>query len=188
MGSDLTILLDRAARGEECVQASLFELVHAELHRLARTAMRRERPGHTLQPTALVNEAYLRLVGVHEVSWQSKAHFFGAAARAMRQILINHARARLAEKRGCAGSQVELSHSIAASAPEPEMLIAVDTALERLAAVDPRAGRIVELRYFVGLTFDEVAALLNISVKTAKREWEFARVWLERHMRTGGSE
>ncbi|MGJ5819029.1 sigma-70 family RNA polymerase sigma factor [Paludibaculum fermentans] len=186
LGSDVSVLLDRAAHGDNSVQALLFELIHTELHKLARSAMSRERPDHTLQPTALVNEAYLRLVGDGTVSWQSRAHFFGAAARAMRQILINHAQERSAAKRGSGGVRVELSESIASFTPDPDVLIAIDIALEQLATVDPRAARIVELRYFVGLSFDEVAALLGISVKTAKRDWEFARVWLERRLRTGG--
>ncbi len=185
MGPGVSNMLDRAALGDSDIQTPLFELIHSELHKLARAAMSRERADHTLQPTALVNEAYLKLVGDGPVSWQSRAHFFGAAARAMRQVLINHARERLAAKRGSGGVRVEISEAMAAYAPNFEVLIAVDTALEQLAGIDPRSARIVELRYFVGLSFDEVAALCGISVKTAKRDWEFARVWLERHLRTG---
>jgi RNA polymerase sigma-70 factor, ECF subfamily len=183
VNQDVAIQLDRAAKGDETTQSHVFELIHAELHRLARAAMSMERPDHTLQPTALVNEAYIRLVGNTTVSWESRAHFFGAAARAMRQILINHAQARVAEKRGGTAQRVELDESMAAQNQNAEELLAVDTALEQLAVVDQRSARIVELRYFVGLTFDEVAALLGVSVKTAKRDWEFARVWLERRLR-----
>ena len=166
------------------LDSKLFRPILKELHQLARMAMRRERPDHTLQPTALVNEAYLRLAGCHPGKWENRAHFFGAAARSMRQILVDHARARLTGRRGSGHVRVELRESMAAKESNLEDVVALDSALERLAEVDVRSARIVELHYYAGLTFDEAAALLGISNKTAKRDWEFARAWLETHLRS----
>lgn len=155
-------------------------LVYAELHKLASAAMRRERRGHTLQPTALINEAYLRLANQPD-SWESRAHFFGAAARAMRQILIDHARKRHRAKRD--GVKVELHDSDAIFEAKPEEVLALEAALDELGGIDLRSLRIVELRYFAGLTVEETAALVGVSPKTVKRDWEFARVWLESRLR-----
>jgi RNA polymerase sigma-70 factor (ECF subfamily) len=159
-----------------------FGLLYAELHKLARAAMRRERPGHTLQPTALINEAYLRLTAHREESWESRAHFFGAAARAMRQILIDHARRRHRAKHG--GMKVELHDSDAIFEANPEEVMALEAALDELGGIDQRSLRIVELRYFVGLSVEETAKLVGLSPKTVNRDWEFARVWLESRLRS----
>ena len=163
--------------------AELDELVYAELHKLASAAMRHERPGHTLQPTALINEAYLRLMANQQpASWESKAHFFGAAARAMRRILVDHARKKHRVKHG--GVKVELHDSDAIFDANPEEVFALEAALDELGGIDQRSLRIVELRYFVGLTVDETAGLVGMSPKTVKRDWEFARVWLESRLRS----
>lgn len=145
--------------------------------------MRRERAGHTLQPTALVNEAYLRLVGDRDGVWENRGHFYGAAARSMRQILIEHARSRSASKRGCGRKPVDLTESLAVHQPHHEDLMDLGVALDHLHEADPRAAQVVELRYFAGFSFEETADLLGISEKTAKRDWQFARVWLERNLR-----
>ena len=158
-----------------------FRLIYAELHKLARAAMRREHPGHTLQPTALINEAYLRLTSDQTSSWENRAHFFGAAARAMRQILIDHARTRQRSKRG--GLKLELHDSSAIFQANPEEVFALESALDELAGVDQRSLRIVELRYFVGLTVEETAAFVGTSPRTVKRDWDFARAWLESRLR-----
>jgi RNA polymerase sigma factor (TIGR02999 family) len=158
-----------------------FRLIYAQLHKLASAAMRREQRGHTLQPTALINEAYLRLMANQPDSWESRAHFFGAAARAMRHVLIDHARKRNRAKRG--GVKVELRDSDAIFEANPEEVIALEAALDQLGGIDQRSLRIVELRYFVGLTVEETAALVGVSPKTVKRDWEFARVWLESRLR-----
>ena len=159
-----------------------FGLVYAELHKLASAAMRRERPGQTLQPTALINEAYLRLMGNQPANWENRAHFLGAAARAMRQILIDHARKRHRFKHG--GLKLELHDSDAIFQVNPEEVLALEAALDQLGGIDQRSLRIVELRYFVGLTVEETAALVGMSPKTVKRDWEFARVWLESRLRS----
>ena len=161
-----------------------LELIHSELRRLAGAAMLRERTDHTLQPTALVNEAYLRLTAGNLGDWESKAHFYGAAAHAMRQILIDHARKHNAQKRGGHHVvKVELNDTIGSQATDLEEMLGLDMALETLATVDSRAARVVELRYFAGLNFDEIAAVLGVAHKTVARDWQFARVWLERALR-----
>ena len=165
-----------------------FHLIYAELHGLARAAMNRERPDHTLQPTALVNEAYLRLTSGRPASWNSRAHFFSSAARAMRQILVDHARAHKAAKRPGSVEKVELTEASASYESNPELLLALDTLLDRLRELDARAAQVVELRYFTGLSFEETAELMAVSPKTAKRDWEFARVWLERQLRPASGE
>ena len=159
-----------------------FVLVYAELHKLASAAMRHERREHTLQPTALINEAYLRLMSNQPDSWENRAHFFGAAARAMRQILIDHARKRHRLKHG--GVKVELHDSDAIFEANPEEVLALETALDELGGIDQRSLRIVELRYFVGLSVEETARLVGMSPKTVNRDWEFARVWLESRLRS----
>ena len=159
-----------------------FGLVYAELHKLASAAMRHERREHTLQPTALINEAYLRLMSNQPDSWENRAHFFGAAARAMRQILIDHARKRHRAKHG--GIKVELRDSDAIFTANPEEVMALEAALDQLGGIDQRSLRIVELRYFVGLSVEETARLVGMSPKTVNRDWEFARVWLESRLRS----
>jgi len=160
----------------------LFEAFAGELRRLARTAMAAERFDHTLQPTALVNEAFLRMAG-NAPSWANRAHFLAAAANVMRQILIDHARGRHSQKRGADYTKVELTDPVSLAHSEPDRLLAVDQAMHRLGEIDPRAERVVELRYYAGMTVEEVAEALDISAKTVKRDWQFARVWLEQQLR-----
>lgn len=165
------------------VDAEVFRLIHAELHGLARAAMSRERADHTLQPTALVNEAYLRLTRDRPGSWNSRAHFFSAAARAMRHILVDHARLHLAQKRAGSRERIELLDVHSSFESHPELVLVIDALLDRLRELDPRAARVVELRYFTGLSIEEVAETMAVSAKTVKRDWEFARVWLEQQLR-----
>ena len=179
---DVSGLLTAWNEGDPSAQQELLPLVYDELRRLARAYLRRERPGHTLQPTALVHEAYLRLVGEGGATWQNRAHFFGIAARLMRQILINHAEARATARRG--GGALRLSLAAAdrlAEGPDVE-LMALDDALKGLSALDPRQGQIVEMRFFGGLSVEETAAVLDLSPATVKREWSAARAWLRREI------
>ena len=164
--------------GEPGALDALLPLVYAELHRQAERALRREATGHTLQPTALVNEAYLRLVDQSRVSWQNRAQFFGVAARCMRRILVDHARARGAAKRGGPGVRAGLDDADAAIDEPASLVAAVHEALERLAVLDPEQARLVELRYFGGLTMEEIADVLKVHVNTVTREWSAARAWL----------
>ena len=184
MGSDLpkpvTDLLMNWSKGDLEAREALMPLVYDELRRLAASYLRRERPDHTLQPTALVNEAYLRLVEEKNVNWHSKSHFFGVSAKLMRRILVDHARGHLAEKRGSGMPKVGLTEAIAMSKEQPADLLALDESLTRLAELDPQQGRIVELRVFAGLTVEETAQLLKISPATVKRDWAVAKAWLLR--------
>jgi RNA polymerase sigma factor (TIGR02999 family) len=161
---------------------SLLPIVYQELRRLAASYLRRERPGQTLQPTALVHEAYLRLVKDRPGRWQNRAHFCAIAAHSMRQILIERARARGAQKRGGAQPRVTLDEALVAGQEPTVDLVALDLALERLAAIDPEQARLVELRFFGGLTVDETAEAMNISPATVKRHWAVARAWLAREL------
>jgi RNA polymerase sigma factor (TIGR02999 family) len=156
-------------------------LVYEELRHIARRQMRRQRAGHTLQTTALIHEAYLRLVGESDAHWQNRAHFFGVAATAMRHILVDHARSRQAAKRGGAAQRVTLDQAAVISA-QPAELVALDDALRSLAALDPRKSQIVELKYFGGLTVGEIAKVLQVSPETVARDWRLARVWLLREL------
>lgn len=174
----VTALLARLRDGDAAALDRLVPLVHAELRRLARAQLRRERPGHTLQATALAHEAYLRLVGLDAIDWRDRAHFFGVAAGVMRRILIDHARRRRAARRGGGAPPVPLEDVDPAAPERPEELIALDEALERLRALDPRQERIVELRFFGGLEVAETAAVLGVSERTVKRDWAVARAWL----------
>jgi RNA polymerase sigma-70 factor, ECF subfamily len=179
---NITELLLAWNQGDPRACERLMPVVYDELRRLARSHLRRERPNHTLQPTALVNEAYLRLVDQARVNWRDRAHFFGIAARLMRQILVNYAEARHAAKRGGAGERLSLS-AAEPIAREPELdLTALDEALNRLEELDPPQARIVELRYFAGLTIEEIAEVMSISPATVKREWSTARAWLRREL------
>lgn len=179
--AEITALLRAASRGERDAEERLLPILYQELRRTAAAELRHERPDHTLSPTALVNEAWLRL-GDPAAGWQNRAHFFGAAAVAMRRILVDHARARHAAKRS-RDRQVTLDDdaAVADTAPSDEV-IAVDEALERLAALDPRQARVVELRYFVGLSIPATAEALGISPATVKRDWTLARAWLHREL------
>lgn len=179
---DVTGLLLAWAAGDPNAVDALLPIVYAELRRQAERAMRREAAGHTLQPTALVHEAYLRLVDQARVPWQNRAQFFGIAARCMRRVLVDHARARGAAKRGGPGIRAALDDANAAVEEPAPMIVAVHEALERLAALDAEQARLVELRYFGGLTIEETAAVLGISPATVKREWAVARAWLRREL------
>src|SRR5215210_2198688 len=178
---DVTRLLQDLSGGDKAALDRLIPYVHEEPRRLARAHMRRERPGHTLQTTALINEAYMRLVG-QEVPWQGRAHFFGIASRLMRQILVDYARAQNYQKRGGGQQQVSLSEAAGAVGGRAAELIALDDALERLAALDPQQARVVELRFFGGLTIEEAAEVLGVSHATIERDWRAARAWLRREM------
>ena len=183
--SDVTSLLAAWSEGDEAALARLVPQVYAELHRLAHHYMRAERPGHTLQTTALVNEAYLRLVDTKRIRWESRAHFLGVAAQAMRRILVDAARGHGAQKRGGAALHVTLD-GVAVPAPQrDDALVALDEALTALAAVDARKSRVVELRYFGGLTVAETAAVLHVSPETVQRDWHVAKAWLLRELSGG---
>jgi RNA polymerase sigma-70 factor (ECF subfamily) len=175
---EVTVLLSALTRGDEDAGARLIPVVYDELRRLAGSYMRRERPDHTLQATALVHEAYLKLIEQQSVNWQSRAHFFGIAAQLMRRILIDHARGHLRQKRGGEYQKVTLNEAFVFSPEQSAELIAVDAALDRLAKLDERQARIVELRFFGGLSVEEAAAVLSISPKTVKRDWSVAKAWL----------
>jgi RNA polymerase sigma factor (TIGR02999 family) len=176
---DITTLLAAARAGDADSQGKLFEVVYRQLRTMAAGQMRNERPGHTLQPSALVNEAYLRLLGRTDVSWENRAHFFSTAAGTMRRILIDHARARRAQKRDGALQKVDLDAVPALFADEDaERLLAVDDALQTLAEWDARQATVVNLKFFAGLSTEEIAAALNISERTVKRDWRMARAWL----------
>jgi RNA polymerase sigma factor (TIGR02999 family) len=176
-GRDVTELL-QAAGGDSQAAAELLPLVYEELRRLAARRLASERQGHTLQPTALVHEAWLRISGSAERHWNGRQHFFAAAAEAMRRILVDHARRRRAAKRGAGVERLDLDEvDIAAPAPD-DQLLAVDEAVAKFERVDARKAELVKLRYFVGLSFEEVAAVLGIAVPTAKQWWAYARAWL----------
>ena len=201
----VTQLLAKWRAGNEAALGELTALIYQELRNLAQRHLRRERPNHTIQRTALVHEAFVRLVNQQSVDWQSRAHFFGLASNLMRRILVDHARARLASKRGGGAAVVSLDeiispsepddagHSGAHFTPEPQHfdgetdddVAAIDEALTRLAALDQRQSRIVEMRYFGGLTIEETAQAMEISDATVKREWTLARAWLRRELSRG---
>jgi RNA polymerase sigma factor (TIGR02999 family) len=182
---EVTGLLQAWGRGDLEAREDLMPLVYKELRRCAAAYLRRERADHTLQPTALVHEAYMRLVGQERVVWQSRAHFYGVAAQMMRRVLVDHARAHHRGKRLDAGLKVTLDERIAAPASPDWDLLLLDQALDELAAIDARQGQIVELRYFGGLSEREVAEVLTISRSTVTREWQIARGWLYRRVTTG---
>jgi len=178
----VTQLLRAWSDGDEKALERLLPLVEAELRRLARGYMSRERGGHTLQPTALVNEAFLRLIDARHVRWQDRAHFLGIAARLMRRVLVDHARSRGYQKRGGGAARVTLNEALAV-APGPALdldLVALDRALEGLAVVDARKARVIELRFFGGLSVEETAEVLHLSTDTIKRDWRLAKLWLLR--------
>jgi RNA polymerase sigma-70 factor (ECF subfamily) len=177
-----TALLLAWGRGEADAFDRLVPLVHDELHRLARRYMSREHPGHTLQATALVNEAYLRLIEVKRVRWQNRAHFFAMSARVMRRILVDSARARGNDKRGGGIPKVSLDEALLVSPQSDPSLVALDTALLALEAVHPRKSQVVELRFFGGLSGEETAEALHVSLDTVKRDWRFAKLWLLREL------
>ena len=178
-------LVDRATRGDKPALEALMPMVYAELRRLAAHYLKGERPGQTLQPTALVHEAYLKLLKDRPERWQNRAHFCAIAAHAMRQVLIERARARDALKRGGGQPRVTFDEGLPVTQPDPAVdVIALDTALERLAALDASQARIVELRYFGGLSIEETAEAMGISPATVKRHWAVARAWLAKELET----
>ena len=175
---DVTLLLSALTRGDEGAASKLIPVVYDELRRLAGSYMRRERVDHTLQATALVHEAYLKLVEQRSVNWQSRAHFFGVAAQLMRRILIDHARGHSRQKRGGDEKKVSLDEAFVFSEQQADELLAVDDSLNQLAKIDPRQAKIVEMRFFGGLSVEEAAEALGVSPKTVKRDWNVAKAWL----------
>jgi RNA polymerase sigma-70 factor, ECF subfamily len=182
---DVTALLTDLAKGNGGAASKLIPLVYDELRRLAGGYMRRERSDHTLQPTALVHEAYLKLVEQRSVDWQGRAHFLGIAAQIMRRILIDHARGHLRDKRGGGERPVPLDEALVFAPEQSSELVKLDQSLERLAKLDPRQSKIVELRFFGGLTVEQTAEVLGISEKTVKRDWSMAKAWLYGDLRQG---
>jgi RNA polymerase sigma factor (TIGR02999 family) len=180
---DVTRLLEQASAGDAGARATLFDVLYRELRRLAESAMRAERANHTLQPTALVHEAFLRLSG-NQGRFESRAHFLGIAAGAMRRVLVDHARGRNAQKRGSGATLVTVSDldDLPRRAAEDIDLVVLDDALSRLTALDSRQGQIVELRFFGGLSVEETAAVVGVSERTIKREWQTSRAWLRREI------
>jgi RNA polymerase sigma factor (TIGR02999 family) len=181
---EVTVLLEQVKRGDPDALARLMPLVYNELRRLADHYMRAERPGHTLQPTAVVHEAYMRLAGLERIDWQNRAQFMGIAAQFMRRILINHARDRVAAKRGGA-VRACVDAMDAGVAANPEEVLAVDMAITRLADLNPEQSRVVEMRYFGGMSVEETAHALSISPRTVKRHWSLAKAWLHAELSGG---
>ena len=184
----ITQLLLAWSEGDQTALEKLIPLVHSELRRLARSYMRRESPGHLLQTTALVNEAYLRLVDQRKVKWQNRAQFFGVSAQLMRRILVDFARARDNLKRGGKARQVSLDDALVVSQEREADLVALDDALTALAEIDPRQSQVVELRFFGGLSVEETAEVLKVSPETVMRDWKVAKLWLLRELSAGATE
>jgi RNA polymerase sigma factor (TIGR02999 family) len=182
----VTELLTRWSNGEDAALEELTPIVYEELRRLAHRQMGAERPDHTLQTTALVNEAYLRLIDQTNPRWQNRAHFFAVAARAMRQILVGYARSRRSEKRGGDAVKMELDEAALVSPEESKEIVDLHEALERLATLDSRKAQVVELKYFGGLNYEEMAEVLKISSITVRRDWRFAKAWLYTQLQNVG--
>ena len=180
---EVTALLSAWRGGDQDAFEKLIPIVYADLRRIAARYMRSEDQGHTLQATALVHEAYLRLTSERERTWENRAHFFGVAAQIMRNLLVDHARRAMRAKRGGGAVTVQFEVGAEVSGVHPEDLLALDVALKQLAEVDPRASRIVELRYFVGLTVEEIAEVIGSSIRTVNREWCTAKMWLRAELR-----
>jgi RNA polymerase sigma factor (TIGR02999 family) len=185
--ADITGLLVAWRNGDEGALAQLMPEVHGELHRIARRCMRGERAGHSLQATALVNEAYVRLVDTRQVRWQDRTHFLAVSARLMRRVLVDHARARLYQKRGGGAPKLTLTDGLAGSDEQPQDVIALHDALDALAKFDERKSRVVELRVFGGLTVEETAHVLGVSADTIMRDWKLAKTWLLREIEGRGT-
>ena len=185
---EITGLLVAWSNGDEAALEKLAPLVHAELYRLARRYMSQENPGHTLQATALVNEAYMRLIDWKNVQWQNRAHFFGVSAQLMRRILVDYARSRNYQKRGGGATIVSLNEAAVISKDRSADFIALDDALTSLDALDPRKSRVVELRFFGGLSVEETAEVLKVSPRTVLREWSLAQAWLYRELKQGSDD
>ena len=186
-GADVTGLLRAWSAGDPGALDQLAPILHAELKRIAKRYMLRERKEHTLQPTALVNEAFLRLVNVHGVQWQDRAHFFALSAQMMRRILVNYAIGRGAGKRGGSGRKISLEEAMIASPERDSQLVELDGALEELAKLDARKAQIVEMRFFAGLSVEETAAVLKVSPQTVLRDWSLSKTWLAREMSRNSS-
>ncbi len=185
-GGQVTALLKRAASGDAEARDELYPHIYAELRRLASSQMARERVGHTLQPTALLHEAFIRLIEAKDIDWVDRGHFFATAAKIMRRILISHARRSQASKRGGELRRIDLDQALVA-APDPEaILISLDAALSRLEIESPRAYQLVELKFFAGLSFEESALAMNVSSRTLKRDWDAAKRWLCRELEGEG--
>ena len=178
MSTNVTSLLRLAARGDKKAEADLLARIYGDLHRIARGHLRRERSGHTLQPTALVHEAFIRLTSQQDTDWKDRAHFFGIAAQLMRRILVDYARQRNALKRGAGNVKVDLEEGLTVFDKDSALIIDVDRALKKLEELSPRQARIVEVRFFSGLTEEETAEVLEVSSRTVKRDWAMARAWL----------
>lgn len=188
--SQVTLLLTELREGNQEAANRLMPLIYGELRRMAGSYMQRERSGHTLQATALVNEVYMRLAGGETVPWQNRAHFFGIAARAMREVLLDYSRRRNAGKRGGKDAQqvdIDAEH-LGSAPPKIENVIAINEALERLERIDPRQSRLIELRFFGGLTVEEAAEVIGVSPETVKREWRSAKAWLHRELAAAGEQ
>jgi RNA polymerase sigma factor (TIGR02999 family) len=184
---EVTLLLQAWNEGDPHAPQKLAPLIYAELRRLARRSMRRENARRTLETGVLLNEAYLRLADWKNARWENRAHFYGVAAQIMRRVLVDHARAHAYQKRGGGARPVSLDEAVVASPDRAPDLLALDEALERLAKKDPRKGKVVELRFFGGLSVEETAAVLNVSPFTVIRDWNFVKAWLSREMRASGS-
>lgn len=180
----ITHLLIDWSKGDEVALEQLMPLVYDELRRMARHYMRGQSPGHTLQATDLIHEAYLKIARSGDRNWQNRAHFFGVAARAMRQILVDYARSRSSQKRGGWQERITLAGDLAAANNSSKEIVALDDALKTLEQIDERRSRVVELKFFGGLTVDEIAEVLKISPETVNRDWQFARTWLLRELAT----
>jgi RNA polymerase sigma-70 factor (ECF subfamily) len=178
----VTELLLAWGKGDEAALERLVPLVHDELRRIARRCVAHERQGHTLQATALVNEAYLRLIGVHQINWRDRAHFLAVSARLMRQILVDYARSKRSHKRGGRAIRVTFDEELPITGGRDPDLLGVDDALAALAKIDERKSRVVELRFFGGLSVEETAAALKVSSETVMRDWTFAKAWLRREL------
>ncbi len=183
--ADVTEILRSWISGDRDAEERLFPLVYDELKSLARSYLRKERGEHTLQPTALVNEAYLRLIDQTRVDWKNRSHFYGIAAQIMRRILIDHARSHTSGKRGGAAQKISLDDATISVDQDATDLLALDQALTKLAAIDPRKERVVELMYFAGLEQKEVAVVLDVAEKTVQRDWQMAKLWLLRELSAG---
>lgn len=181
--ADVTALLMAWSEGDRAALERLIPLVHQELRRIARRHMAHERPGHTLQATALVNEAYVRLVDLKRMKWQNRAHFFAMSARLMRRVLVDMARAKGYQKRGGGARKVSLDEALVVAEEPRQDLVALDDALNVLEGVDARKCQVVEMRFFGGLTVDETAEALHVSPETVMRDWQFAKAWLLRELR-----
>lgn len=182
MASDLTQMLARMSAGDREALDRVLPVIYTELKELAQRELRRERPDHTLNATALVHESYLKLAQLENLSWEGRAHFFGAASSVMRRLLIDHARRRAAGKRGAGAGHVSLEDVVVAARETPEELVALDEALGRLERIDPRQAAVVECRFFAGMGIEETAQALGVSPATVKRDWSVARAWINREL------